>query len=102
MKEGTQGKDFDFQEILKTTPELKAFVDDIRTSLERNNQQPSGDQIEELFSIMDGVFQREAWLSWLNHPNSRLNGNRPSDLIVRGRIDKVKNLVVAIGEGIFV
>ena len=92
---------FDFQEVLGSVPNLKILIEQIKEETERNGLEYSQESLVTLFSLMNDVIKRDAWVKWLNSKILAFKGKKPCDLIVTGRIGEVENSLRALAEGVF-
>ena len=91
----------DLQEVLESVPNLKILVEQIKEETERNGLEYSQESLVTLFSLMDDVIKRDAWVIWLNSEIPAFKGKRPRDLIVTGRIGEIESSLRALAEGVF-
>ena len=92
---------FDLQKVLESVPNLKILVEQIKEETERNGLEYSQESLVTLFSLMDDVMKRDAWVMWLNSEIPAFKGKKPRDLIVTGRIGEVYSSLCALAEGVF-
>src|SRR3990167_3702536 len=92
---------FDLQEVLESVPNLKILVEEIKEETEKNGLEYSQESLVMLFSLMDDVIKRDAWVIWLNSEIPAFKGKRPRDLIVTGRIGEIESSLRALAEGVF-
>ena len=91
----------DLQEVLESVPNLKILVEEIKEETEKNGLEYSQESLVTLFSLMDDVIKRDAWVIWLNSEIPAFKGKRPRDLIVTGRIGEIESSLRALAEGVF-
>lgn len=94
-------REFDFTHTLETVPDLKEFLLEVEGEMEKMGVEYSQEYFSGLFSKMDGVMKETSWVSWFNRNVPDLGGKKPRDMMVKGEIDQVEEVMVTIAEGVY-
>ena len=59
------------------------------------------DKLETIYRLAARLLKNEQLTSWFHSPNETLGGGRPADLLGRGELDQVQNVLGMLAWGIY-
>lgn len=59
------------------------------------------EKLETIYQLAARLLKKDALKSWFQAPNETLGGERPTDLLNRGELDQVRNVLGMLEWGIF-
>lgn len=59
------------------------------------------DKIEAIYQLATRLLEKDALKVWFRSPNETLGGERPAELLARGELDQVRNVLGMLEWGIY-
>lgn len=59
------------------------------------------DKLETIYQLAARLLKKDAWKAWFESPNETLGGEPPVELLARGEIDRVRNVLGMLEWGIY-
>ncbi|MBI5026532.1 MAG: DUF2384 domain-containing protein [Nitrospirae bacterium] len=59
------------------------------------------DKLEAMYQLAASLLKKDLWKTWFHSPNKTLGEERPVDLLRRGEVDQVRNVLGMLKWGIY-
>jgi ribosome-binding protein aMBF1 (putative translation factor) len=59
------------------------------------------EKLETIYQLASKLLKKDSLKSWFHSPNATLGGDRPTDLLRRGELDQVRNVLGMLEWGIY-